>query len=174
MQHVIKKWAILSFLFMTLANVSQVYADGVGSYLYCVTEGRKDSKNAHWRYDDPANLRQKIDLSKKYPNVRRLLNMREGYDNRVWIEGTPANVGGQSTLSVEAYEANEVCKILAKMCTDEYGANYKYVGAGEGSVKGWNGISIYSHASYSSDKSCRCRNWEHDPDRAKKPGDCIQ
>jgi hypothetical protein len=155
MQHVIKKLTIFSLLLFTLANISQAHA--YGAKMYCVSASNSNNWDwAHWKFKSK-ETGQQIDITDSVQYYSSTI--QNNGDNRVYLEGGLAYVNNSPTLAVMGYEYDAICAKLAKICTDEYGPDYKYIGAGGGpAVSGWNGVSIYSNGSFKS-SGHTCPNW---------------
>lgn len=154
MRHIAKTIATLTFFAIVLGNLTQAYAGG--AYMYCVnSQNTNEWKWAHWKFKGYGNSSKDMDETE-------IMKQRDNFQNSnnyVWLDGGLAYINNHPTLAVMGYEHAELCAALTKICTDEYGSDYKYIGAGNGSaVSGWNGISFYSNGGWKNEGHT-CPNW---------------
>jgi hypothetical protein len=94
----------------------------------------------------------------------------EGSDSDVWIYGQLGEedlTHGYQNLRINTtdyapyFDQNPAafCQKLVKLCTDKFGPDYIFVGAGDGAVAGWNGISLSKTGDSPTTPLFTCPNW---------------
>lgn len=167
----VKKLVPLVAMVFSITAISNASAE---SRLWCVSaDGNFDWKMAKWNSaadflkDDQAgyNWYDQVWLYGELEAWRFLYDDLEVYSwatfsntgNRIGYLNFPYNVDLGYVIPSKINSAQEYCSRLVKICTDEFGANYRYIGASGGALVGSNGISLQeNNATY------YCPNWRID------------